>query len=344
MPDKEFIMTREEFRNAVLERDGHQCVNCKSTHNLTAHHIIERRLWSDGGYHVDNGVSLCEWCHLEAERTQLTCSILRRKAGIKTVVLPDHLYDDYQYDKWGNIILPNETRLKGELFYDESVQKVLNEAYMLDRFCTYVKYPRTHHLPWSNPSKDDKVTPSLDKLSNREVVVTLKLDGEQTNMYYDFIHARSLEFITGEDRGRVKAIWGQCRWDIPEGWRVCGENVYAKHSIHYKNLDSYFYVFSIWNEKNECLSWDKTIEWAELLGLKTVPVLYEGPFDEEKIKDLYQEEYDGNTMEGYVVRPKDMFTYGEFRHVVAKFVRPNHVTTDSHWRHKAIVPNEVKTS
>jgi hypothetical protein len=34
-------------------------------------------------------------------------------------------------------------------------------------------------------------------------------------------------------------------------------------------------VFSIWNEQN-ALSWDETVEWAELLGLFTVPVLWRG--------------------------------------------------------------------
>ena len=32
----------------------------------------------------------------------------------------------------------------------------------------------------------------------------------------------------------------------------------------------------------------------------------------------------------------------EHRRVVAKYVRPDHVSTDRHWRHKAIVPNELE--
>ncbi len=68
---------------------------------------------------------------------------------------------------------------------------------------------------------------------------------------------------------------------IPEGWRICGENVYACHSIHYIALTSYFYVFSIWNEKNECLSWDATVAWCKKLGLAHVPLLYRGPYNEK---------------------------------------------------------------
>ena len=53
----EILLTRDAFRNAVFERDGHLCVICKEP-AIDVHHIIERRLFSDGGYYIDNGVSL----------------------------------------------------------------------------------------------------------------------------------------------------------------------------------------------------------------------------------------------------------------------------------------------
>ena len=37
-------------------------------------------------------------------------------------VLPDHLYEDQRYDKRGNIITPNGSHLRGELFFDQSVR------------------------------------------------------------------------------------------------------------------------------------------------------------------------------------------------------------------------------
>jgi len=207
-----------------------------------------------------------------------------------------------------------------------------------------VKYPRTYHLPWSNPSKDDKVLPDISVFHNQEVVVTVKMDGENTNMYRDHIHARSLEFITGQDRGMVKALHAAIAADIPEGWRLCGENLYAKHSIHYKNLKSYFMLFSIWDERNRCLSWDETLEYAELLGLEVVPLMYRGVWDEEKIRSLYDGQWAGDECEGYVVRLAGSFEYGEFKKSVAKYVRPGHVTTSNHWRHQLLVPNELISS
>ena len=42
------LLTRDEFRNKVFERDRRRCVICGATNfdaRLDAHHIIERRLW-----------------------------------------------------------------------------------------------------------------------------------------------------------------------------------------------------------------------------------------------------------------------------------------------------------
>jgi len=68
--------------------------------------------------------------------------------------------------------------------------------------------------------------------------------------------------------------------------RICGENCYAVHSITYHNLPNYFLVFNIWEDET-CLSWDNTIEIAEMLGLQVVPTIYRGPFDIGKIDTAY---------------------------------------------------------
>ena len=113
------LMTRDEFRNAVFARDDNKCVVC-GDQAKDAHHIIERRLFGDGGYYLDNGASLCEKHHMEAEMTVISVEQLRDLINVKTVILPDHFYRDIEYDKWGNIVMPNGTRVKGELFNDES--------------------------------------------------------------------------------------------------------------------------------------------------------------------------------------------------------------------------------
>lgn len=332
------LLTRDDFREGVFARDGHACVICGEPAQ-DAHHVIERRLFPDGGYYLDNGASLCGAHHVAAETTELSCEEVRRAAGIERVVLPPHLYSDQEYDKWGNPVLANGQRLKGDLFWDESVQKILAQGGALRLFSDYVKYPRTYHLPWSpSVGKDDRVLADLSAFEGREVVVTEKMDGENTTMYSDYIHARSVDGRSHPTRGWVKRIHAEKGWQIPAGWRVCGENLYARHSIAYDGLPSYFLLFSVWDERNECLSWDETVEWAALLDFQTVPVLYRGPWDEQRVREV-GEALDPDRSEGYVVRVADPFSYGEFRSVVGKYVREGHVHTHGQWMREAPVPN-----
>lgn len=197
----------------------------------------------------------------------------------------------------------------------------------------HFKHPRIHHLPWSESvSSDDIVLDTLSFFRNKEVVVSTKLDGENTTLYSDFYHARSLDTEPHGSRERIKALQAEIGYNIPEGWRVCGENMYAKHSIHYHHLKSYFYVHSIWNEKNYCLNYDETKEWCLLLGLEIVPELYRGIFDIGKIKKLFTPLYNEDEMEGYVIRIVDGFSYEDYGKSVGKYVRKNHVQTDQHWK------------
>jgi hypothetical protein len=168
------------------------------------------------------------------------------------------------------------------------------------------------------------------------------MDGENTSMYSDHIHARSIDSKGGEDRAWVKNFWANLCYEIPDGWRVCGENLWAEHSIHYAGLESYFYGFSIWDDRNVCRNWDETKLWFELLGITPVPVIYDGIWDEKKIRAI-EKELVWERDEGYIVRVADSFTYGQFRSSIAKFVRKGHVQTTKHWRQgRAFIPNELK--
>jgi hypothetical protein len=330
-PDK--VLSRTEFQKAVFERDRHVCVICKKE-AADAHHIIERRLWgTTGGYYISNGASLCEDHHKLAEQTVLSCEDIRKAAGIEKVILPPHLYDEFQYTKWADIVFPTGMRLKGDLFFDPSVQKILKEGNVLDRYSPYIKYPRTFHLPFSlSKTNDDRTLEDTSHFEGQEVVVTVKIDGEQTTFYDDYFHCRSIDYQHESHRNWVKYLHEKIRHEIPKGWRLNGENVTAVHSIKYSNLETYFFLFSIWNEVNQCLSWDETVQYADILNLKMVPILYRGVWDEKKIRSIYTPTYNGNPCEGYVVRMTRPFFYGEFHKCVAKFVREGHVGTNHHWK------------
>lgn len=204
-----------------------------------------------------------------------------------------------------------------------------------------IKYPRTFHLPWSEGiSSDDKIQADLSNFENKETVITLKVDGENTTMSRIYYHARSLDSVNHPSRNWAKGLWGKIKHEIPEDWRICGENLYAEHSLHYYDLPSYFMVFSIWNEKNFCLSLDETLEWCELLGLEHVPILWRGKFDLEFIKNF---KVDTEKQEGFVMRLTRSFHFDNFNESVVKWVRAGHIKdTNTHWMSKPIIPNGLK--
>lgn len=209
----------------------------------------------------------------------------------------------------------------------------------------YYKYPRTYHLLWSDGlTTDDKRIETLDSFIGQRVIVTEKLDGENTSLYPDHLHARSMDSKHHPSRNWIKQLHAQVCFNIPEHNRFCGENMFAKHSIFYDKLPSYFLLFSMWTDEI-CWSWDDTVEWAKLLGLETVPVLYDGIWDEDKVKACWTGVSKfGPEQEGYVVRLAREFDMDEFSKSVTKFVRENHVQTSEHWLNEKITPNllEIK--
>ncbi|NJL70066.1 MAG: RNA ligase family protein [Candidatus Competibacteraceae bacterium] len=229
------------------------------------------------------------------------------------------------------------------------------------------KYPSTKHFPWTQHSTtDDKIMSAAEVVRNfsgREVAVTEKLDGENTSMYSDHIHARSTSGRPHPSREIVKQMHASIKGLIPDNWRICGENVRQQHSIHYSGLGTYFFVFAIFDENNVCLSYDDTKDFANELGLTMVRELYRGPWDEKAVKACYTgksafDAYDVaeyrqsgvkvETSEGYVCRVVDSFPSPEPKkgektwfETLAKFVREDHVTTSEHWMFENPVWNEL---
>lgn len=202
------------------------------------------------------------------------------------------------------------------------------------------KYPRTWHVPFSpGCTSDDKMHTNIDFFEGKNIVITEKMDGENTTLMRDCIYARSLDSVDHPSRHWVKGLWGNIKYDIPVDWKICGENLLATHSLHYTNLESYFLVFSIWDEDDICLSWEDTEIFSKYLNLKTVPVLWKGIYDKNFIDNFKINE---EIQEGFVIRLYDSFKYEDFNKSVVKYVRKDHVKTDNHWMFKKINKNELK--
>jgi hypothetical protein len=176
----------------------------------------------------------------------------------------------------------------------------------------------------------------------KEIVVSEKIDGEGFSLYHDYLHARSINSKDHGSRHWLKNLHSHIKYLIPKGWKICGENMFACHSIFYNKLPSYFLVFGIFDENNNYLSWDDVVGYSKILDLVTVPVLYRGIWDIEKVKACFTGKSKfGKEQEGYVVRTAESFSFEKFNENTAKWVRENHVTTNGFWMNKPIIPNKL---
>ncbi len=210
-----------------------------------------------------------------------------------------------------------------------------------------IKYPRTPHLPGSPAySSDDELMIDLKHIyeENKNIVITEKMDGENTSLYRDGVHFRTInQSQKHPSRDWLRNYWSGFAHEIPEGYRICGENLYAQHSIAYEDLPSYFLAFNVWNE-GVCLNWDKTLDFLSNLNIPTVPILYRGKFDWRIITNIANG-LDLKKQEGFVLRMEGEFMYDDFSSYVAKWVRKNHVEEDkTHWFFSTVMKNKLAKS
>ncbi len=200
------------------------------------------------------------------------------------------------------------------------------------------KYNRTYHLPWSpGTTSNDRIAKSIDSIIGIDIVITEKLDGENTGMTKDGVYARShAEFTTSAWSKEVRQLHQLIKNDLSEGVFLFGENMEGIHSIDYSNLESYFYIFGV-RDNNIWIPWESVEEYSYILDIPTVPVLYKGIINSEKelmsiVDDLVSKPSTlGGLREGIVIRNADMFHNDDFSINIFKWVRKDHVQTDIHW-------------
>ncbi len=118
-----------------------------------------------------------------------------------------------------------------------------------------------------------------------------------------------------------------------------GENLYARHSVTYNALPSYFLGFA-WIMDDEVQSWDLTMARFDELGIQAVPTLYRGPYREGLFDDLAQS-LDPVRQGGFVVRTAETFAESAMPECMGKYVREGHVQSEIHWMKADLIPNKL---
>lgn len=158
------------------------------------------------------------------------------------------------------------------------------------------KYGRCLHAHISlGTTSDDRFMPSGYVKAFAEMpnghVLTEKLDGQNNCFKESGVYARSHVAPTAHPWDKpMRERWNLIKNDLGH-LELFGENMYGIHSVAYKELESYYYMFAA-REKGRWLSWEEVKFYAEMFDFPTVPEI---PIT-ISLKDFYKgkEDWDEN--------------------------------------------------
>jgi hypothetical protein len=248
------------------------------------------------------------------------------------------------------------------------------------------KYPRTRHLEGSRlqPGDEDLEQAPFSELAGRNLVVEEKLDGANAAVSFDeagkpWLQSRG-HFLTGGWRERHFAPFKQWAAEhatalyqrLGHRYVLYGEWLYAKHTIFYDALPSWFLEFDVLDrESGEWLSTPRRRELLAGTPVKPVPVLRRGPvrrldeltslvgrslYKTEDWRDrlaaaarahgleherLLRETDPSDEMEGlYIKLEEEDRVVARYKWVRASFLT-SVIDSGSHWLSRPILPNQV---
>jgi len=232
----------------------------------------------------------------------------------------------------------------------------------------FVKYPRTPHLFGSKGTDDDKhlgEEESRRLLDDPSLIVEEKIDGTNVGIHFTADGQMVLQC-----RGHLITEGMHPQYDLFKQWATVkrnaieerlernfilfGEWMYARHSVHYRQLTHYFFEFDVYDKaKRSFLDLQNRLALLEGSGIETVPVIHTGSLTRNQLENLIgPSQFDShfenplthrtdNLMEGLYLRTEsEGVVTGRAKLVRVEFVEK--VKQSTHWQHQAMVPNLLK--
>lgn len=229
----------------------------------------------------------------------------------------------------------------------------------------FIKYPRTPHLFGSQGTADDKhlgEAESLRFLADPSLIVEEKLDGTNVGIHFTADGELALQC-----RGHLITEGMHPQYDLFKQWATVkqgaleviladryilfGEWLYARHSIHYRQLRHYFFEFDLYDKESQSyLSLEKRVALLVDSGIHTVPVIHQGTLAKGELERLigpswFDSHFENpatgrsdNLMEGLYLRTEaNGVVTGRAKFVRAEFVEK--IKQSSHWQYQVMVPN-----
>jgi hypothetical protein len=234
---------------------------------------------------------------------------------------------------------------------------------------TFIKYPRTPHLFGSTGTDDDKHLGRAESerlLADPSLIVEEKLDGTNVGLHFD-----SAGQLVLQCRGHLITEGMHPQYDLFKQWAAVkhaelerrladryllfGEWLYARHSVHYRQLPHYFFEFDIYDKLQQAfLTLELRLELLAGSGIETVPVVHRGATSKKQLEKLigpsqFDSQFDNpmtkrndNLMEGLYLRTEADGAVA----ARAKVVRPEFVEKikqSTHWQQQTLVPNLLRS-
>ena len=232
----------------------------------------------------------------------------------------------------------------------------------------FVKYPRTPHLFGSRGTDDDKHLGEAESrrfIADLSLIVEEKLDGTNVGIHFTREGTMVLQcrghLITEGMHPQYDLFkqWGAVKRPVMEvrladRFILFGEWVYARHSVHYRQLPHYFFEFDIYDKQSgDFLSLERRRALLEGTGIHTVPVLHVGALDREQLGALIGPSHFDSEFANPLTKRTDELMEGlylrtEAHGVVtgrAKFVRPEFVEKikqSEHWQYQTMRVNRLE--
>ncbi|MCE9547046.1 MAG: RNA ligase family protein, partial [Planctomycetia bacterium] len=129
----------------------------------------------------------------------------------------------------------------------------------------FIKYPRTPHLFGSKGTADDKHLSEAESrrfIADGSLIVEEKIDGTNVGIHFTSAGAMVLQC-----RGHLITEGMHPQYDLFKQWATVkrsvleealrdhlilfGEWMYARHSIHYRQLPHYFFEFDMYDKQRQ---------------------------------------------------------------------------------------------
>jgi len=316
---------RGNFRRVVFERDGCRCIapgcGVRGEDLLDAHHILSRKIMPDGGYVLENGVSLCkEKHHLEAENGKIDVPTIRRLIG--------QLKDDYRHSfrKFPKVQKhPDFPTLEQDEEDAEPYSNTIDWKFMDTHF---------HNSMWL----------VQEKVDGSNLGIGFNGDGSpylQTRGQVADPHTMNI-YSTSQERNVKYAI--QWAWEhleqiqkLPPTWMVYGEWMRYRHTVPYYELPDWFIAFAVHDGEKFLLPQD-TLVFLRGLGFRVPPNIDLNSLRTEEIERATRKGlWTSGAAEGVVIKS---MTDGTCVKWVRREFR-DQMEKHGHWRRKQLEENAL---